>query len=325
MLPFREHDEGLSGRVRLGERPSSLGPGRDPRARESRGVRPRQERRRPSRRRPPAAPPAAASPADPARPAAGLPDSGSLRPTVDLPGSSRGRSRPPAGSSPACSGARSSLRHAGAARAALRRRSRSCSCRWTRRSGSPGRPACCRPRASRSSHFVPIEDRWRIGYPRLGPLRQGPPDHRRLSLHARPLVRPVQPERPQGRLSDHRPAHLPRHHGVGHSRFEESARSRRQTTPFESTARPFEENFFGRPNQFFTPNFFSLVVRPVPRRRRVQAGRLADQADADLQRQQPLVQRAGAVVSPNVLQGTTRTRDVLGAPGGVRRDQAGRH
>jgi hypothetical protein len=31
-----------------------------------------------------------------------------------------------------------------------------------------------------------------------------------------------------------------------------------QTTPFESTARPFQEEFFGRPNQFFTTNYLLL-------------------------------------------------------------------
>ncbi len=158
-----------------------------------------------------------------------------------------------------------------------------------------------------SSHFVPIEDRWRIGYPGLGPLWQRPSDHRRLSLHARTVVRPVQPERPQGRLSDHRPAHLPGHHARRPTSTSKGGRSRRQTSGFESTERPFSGNFFGRPNSFFTLNFFSLSFDLFH----------GDAAFKPVDWRIKLVPTLGVsnfsfrswAVQPERLQGTTRTRD----------------
>ena len=64
--------------------------------------------------------------------------------------------------------------------------------------------------ADRNQRFVPVEDRWRIGFPEWDRYGKGHPPRRRLPVRQGPLVGPVQPERPQGRLPDHRPAHLPR-------------------------------------------------------------------------------------------------------------------
>ena len=52
--------------------------------------------------------------------------------------------------------------------------------------------------SQQSDHFVPIEDRWRLGLPRVGPLRQGPSARRRLPYMPGRWFDPVQPERPQG-------------------------------------------------------------------------------------------------------------------------------
>ena len=59
------------------------------------------------------------------------------------------------------------------------------------------------------------------------------------------------------------------------------------TTPFESTPDPNSEEFFGDPDQFFLLNNIVLSFDLDSRRRRVQAGRLAGQDHADLQRQPP--------------------------------------
>ncbi len=130
------------------------------------------------------------------------------------------------------------------------------------------------------------------GLSRLGPLRQRPSLGRRLSLRRRPLVGSVQPERAQGRLPDPRPAHVPEHHRhepVASSSPAGADAARRRS---RATANPFAPEFFGDPDQFFYTHFFKFSVEPVPRRRGVQAGRLADQAHADLQRQLP--RRGGA-------------------------------
>ena len=117
---------------------------------------------------------------------------------------------------------------------------------------------------------------------RVGPLRQGAPDPGRLPLHARPLVRPVQPERLEGRLPDLRPAHLPRRLRPGLAVLRAAGQI---PTPASGGSRarrgPARADFFGRPSQFFNARLLLALVRPVPRRRRLQAGRLADQGHAD--------------------------------------------
>ena len=82
--------------------------------------------------------------------------------------------------------------------------------------------------AQESSHFVPVEDRWRIGFPAWDRYGKGHPLGDDYPYMPGRLVRPVQPERAQGRLSDHRPAHLPRHHRGRQPRLRGPRRSRRR-------------------------------------------------------------------------------------------------
>src|SRR5262249_38793450 len=79
------------------------------------------------------------------------------------------------------------------------------------------------------------------------------------------------------------------------------------TTPFESTSRPFEQNFFGRPNQnTFNQNFFltfdlfhgDAAFKPVDWR-----GQLTPAFNINLLNKAEL-----AIVSPNVQQGLDRPR-----------------
>src|SRR5262249_3331338 len=82
-----------------------------------------------------------------------------------------------------------------------------------------------------------------------------------------------------------------------------------QTTPFESTERPFSGNFFGRPNSFVTFNFFSLsfdlfhgdaAFKPVDWRIKLTPTLgVSNFSFSEL-----------AQVSPNVLQGAVRTLEV---------------
>ena len=160
-----------------------------------------------------------------------------------------------------------------------------------------------------SSHFVPIEDRWRIGYPAWDRYGKGHPLLDDYPYLPGPLVRPIQPERLQGRLSDPRPAHVSRHHSDKPTSISKARQLPTQTSGFESTERPFSGNFFGRPNSFFTLNFFSFSLdlfhgdaafKPVDWRIKLTPTLgVSNFSFSEL-----------AQTSPNVLQGTIRTREV---------------
>ncbi|MFI5456225.1 MAG: hypothetical protein ACHRXM_12325 [Isosphaerales bacterium] len=159
-----------------------------------------------------------------------------------------------------------------------------------------------------SSHFVPIEDRWRLGYPAWDRYGKG-----------HPLVDDY-PYLP-GRWFD--PYNQNVFKGdypiIGQHTFLdittmadmdfEGRQVPTQTSGFESTARPFSGNFFGRPNSFITLDYFSVSVDLFH----------GDAAFKPIDWRLKLVPTLGvsnfsfselAQVSPNVLQGTTRTREV---------------
>ena len=108
-----------------------------------------------------------------------------------------------------------------------------------------------------SPDFVPIEDRWRIGYPEWDRYSKGHP-----LLDDYPYVpgRAINPFR-QSVLKGDYPI-LGQHtffEFTGSTlAFFEYRRIPTQTTPFESTARAGEFAFFGRPSQFFYSQLFSL-------------------------------------------------------------------
>ncbi len=158
-------------------------------------------------------------------------------------------------------------------------------------------------------HFVPAEDRWRVGLPEWDRYGQG---------------HPLKFEYPftTGHPLD------PYHQNVfkgdypifgQHTFLELTATSAlvfepRQvptpTTPFESTARPFQEPFFGRPNQYFTTHNFSLGIdlfhgdaafKPVDWRVKVKpVFNVSDLGVEEL-----------SVVNPDVRVGTDRARTYL--------------
>jgi hypothetical protein len=110
-----------------------------------------------------------------------------------------------------------------------------------------------------SPDFVPIEDRWRLGYPEWDRYGKGHP-----LLDDYPYVpgRSINPFR-QNVLKGDYPI-------IGqHTFFEltgstlaffEYRRIPTATTPFESTARAGQFAFFGRPNQFFYTQFFNISL-----------------------------------------------------------------
>jgi hypothetical protein len=157
-----------------------------------------------------------------------------------------------------------------------------------------------------SSHFVPIEDRWRIGYPAWDRYGNGHPINDDYPYLAGRWFDPFN----QNVLKGDYPI-------IGqHTFLEVTAQANldfegrqvpTQTSGFESTERPFSGNFFGRPSSFFTIDFFSFSMdlfhgdaafKPVDWRIKLTPTLgVSNFSFSEL-----------AQTSPNVLQGTTRTR-----------------
>lgn len=156
-------------------------------------------------------------------------------------------------------------------------------------------------------HFVPVEDRWRMGYPEWDRYGSGHPLLSDTPYMPGRLADPYNQNVIKGDfpiLGQHTFLDLT---GSVVS-FQELRQIPTATTPFESTARANEPNFFGRPNQYFTTNFFSLffdithgdaAFKPADWRLRLVPTFNINNLT---------VQELG-IVSPNVLQGTSRTRE----------------
>ena len=156
------------------------------------------------------------------------------------------------------------------------------------------------------NHFVPIEDRWRLGMPAWD--RYGK-EHPPVDDYPGVLGRWWDPYN-QNVLKGDYPL-------VGQDTFlmvtgisqlvQELREVPTGTTPFESTVNPFSEEFFGDPEQFFSTNFFRLSVdlfngnagykQPVWRMRATPVFNFNYLDVNEL-----------AVVSPDVRDGTTRFR-----------------
>jgi hypothetical protein len=160
-----------------------------------------------------------------------------------------------------------------------------------------------------NSDFVPLEDRWRIGFPEWDRYGKGHPpvdDY------------PYQPGSP------HDPYNLNVLKGdypiIGQNTFLDLTLTSftllnprqvpTQTTPFESTARPFSPDFFGRPQQLESAEYLSLSMdlfhgdagfKPVDWRIKLTPVFNINSLDVD----------ELAVVSPDVRKGTTRWRTFM--------------
>ncbi|HEY2759253.1 MAG TPA: hypothetical protein VGI75_00880, partial [Pirellulales bacterium] len=158
-----------------------------------------------------------------------------------------------------------------------------------------------------SSHFVPLEDRWRIGMSEWD--RYGL-NHPPLDDYPFTLGRALDPYH-QNVLKGDYPI-IGQHTFLNISAEILADFEGRQvptpTTPFESTGHPGENDFFGNPNQFFTTDYFLMsfdlfhgdaAFKPVDWR--VKLTPVFDMNYLDVQEL--------AVVNPNVNDGTTRFRD----------------
>ncbi len=158
-----------------------------------------------------------------------------------------------------------------------------------------------------SSHFVPVPDRWRIGYPAWDRYGTGHPIGDESPYSIGRILDPYN----QNVLKGDYPIY------GQHTFLDISALSildfegreiPTQTSGFESTSRPFEGNSFGRANSFFTLDFFSVVFdvfhgdaafKPVDWR--IKLAPTLGISNFSFSEQ--------AQVNPNVLEGTTRTRE----------------
>jgi hypothetical protein len=101
-----------------------------------------------------------------------------------------------------------------------------------------------------TAHFVPIEDRWRLGFPAWDRYDKGHPNINDYPYVIGNILNPYKQNVLKGDFSI-----------LGQNTFltitaeSVSLFEFRQvptaTTPFESTQNPFQENFFGNPNQYF--------------------------------------------------------------------------
>jgi hypothetical protein len=175
--------------------------------------------------------------------------------------------------------------------------------------GYSGRSSIVPREPGGNDHFVPIEDRWRLGMPHFD---RGGIDWPACHDYPWEAGRWYDPYN-QNVLKGDYPI-------FGQQTFlnitatQVSLLEARQfpigTTPFESTQRPFSEEFFGRPETYFNTNYTKLSIdlnhgnagyKPTDWRIRLTPVFNINHLDSN----------ELAVVNPNVLKGTIRTRSFL--------------
>lgn len=109
------------------------------------------------------------------------------------------------------------------------------------------------------SHFVPVEDRWRIGMPHWDRYDRGFPVGDDYPFKQGSLWDPYNLNVLKGDypiIGQHTFLTLT----AVNFMFQEYRQTPTPTTPFESTRDPFQEPFFGDPNQYFYTNYVKLAV-----------------------------------------------------------------
>lgn len=172
--------------------------------------------------------------------------------------------------------------------------------------GFSGRSGVLPTESQTSAHFVPVEDRWRIGYPAWDRYDKGHPLVDDYPYQIGRLIDPYNLNVLKGDYPIFGQHTFLDVTAMANMNFE-GRELPTQTTPFESTERPFSENFFGRPSSFITLDYFSIAVdlfhgdaafKPVDWRiKLVPTLGVSNFSFSEL-----------AQVSPNALQGTVRTR-----------------
>ncbi|MDR3635922.1 MAG: hypothetical protein P4L84_19120 [Isosphaeraceae bacterium] len=156
-------------------------------------------------------------------------------------------------------------------------------------------------------HFIPLEDRWRTGFPEWDRYGKGHPVNDDYPYMPGRINDPFN----QNVLKGDYPIigqHLFLDVNALAFTFQEYRQIPTATTPFESTARPNEANFFGRPNQYFSQSFFVLAVDLMHGDAAFKPADWKIRLAPTFNVNNLSVQELG-IVSPNVLQGTSRTRE----------------
>lgn len=174
--------------------------------------------------------------------------------------------------------------------------------------GYAGRSGIRPTEIQQNGHFIPREDRWRIGFPRWDRYAEDfPPvtDYPYAEGHwwdpySQNVLKGDYPILGQHTFMNITATSLMLH---------EFRQVPTGTTPFESTARPFQEKFFGGPNQYFYLHNFSLQLdlfhgstaafKPFDWLVRINPVFNMNYLDAD----------ELGIVNPDVRHGTTRFRD----------------
>lgn len=168
-------------------------------------------------------------------------------------------------------------------------------------------PSTVIPRSGTNAEFVTVEDRWRLGFPEWD--RYGN-SHKWIADSAYRLGRIVDPYNLNVLKGDY-PIYG-QHTFLNMTGSTIALFEGRQvptaTTPFESTARPFQFENFGRPNQFLYSQLFTLsfdlfhgdtaAFKPMDWRLKVTPAFNVNHIDVD----------ELAVVNPDVRKGTQRSR-----------------
>ena len=171
-------------------------------------------------------------------------------------------------------------------------------------------PSSVAPRAvQENSDFIPVEDRWRVGFPEWDRYGRGHPrgdDYPYVEGHwwdpyNQNVLKGDYPIIGQNTFLEVT---------VSNFNISEGHNVPTATTPFESTARPGEREFFGRSEQLFIQNFLSVSVdlfhgdasfKPADWRLKVTPIFNVNYLDVD----------ELAVINPDVFQGTARGRTYL--------------
>ena len=157
-----------------------------------------------------------------------------------------------------------------------------------------------------TSHFIPIEDRWRAGFPEWDRYDKGHPGQDDYPFAEGRLIDPYN----QNVLKGDYPI-IGQHTFLNITATSDAILEYRQvptpTTPFESTQDPEQMDFFGNPDQFFYAHYFKLSAELnhgdaafKPADWRIKATPIFNVNYLDVNEL--------AVVSPNVANGTTRGR-----------------
>ncbi len=159
-----------------------------------------------------------------------------------------------------------------------------------------------------SSHFVPVEDRWRTGFPQWDRYGKGHPRGDDYPGVEGNWWDPYN----QNVLKGDYPI-IGQHTFLNVTASSQTLTEYRQvptaTSPFESTFNPFQEEFFGNPDQFFTTQFYRVrmdlfhgnqaAFKPLDWQVRLTPVFNMNYLDVE----------ELAIVNPNVRAGTTRFRD----------------